>query len=60
LDYHCFSGIDYAVDRDDIDFRNLSVLEELKEWGKWYLKEAPFCDIRLDAVKHMPTDFLAK
>lgn len=42
----------------DIEFRNPAVREELKRWGKWYLNEAPFAGIRLDAVKHMSPEFI--
>lgn len=42
----------------DIEFRNPAVREELKRWGKWYLNEAPFAGVRLDAVKHMSPGFL--
>jgi alpha-amylase len=42
----------------DIEFRNPAVREELKRWGEWYLKEAPFAGVRLDAVKHMSPAFI--
>jgi alpha-amylase len=42
----------------DIEFRNPAVREELRRWGKWYLEEAPFAGVRLDAVKHMSPAFL--
>ena len=42
---------------DDIEFRNPSVREELKYWGKWYLEQIPFDGVRLDAVKHMSPKF---
>jgi alpha-amylase len=91
-DYHCFTGVDCAVNLDedgifkirnehayswqevvgdekgnfdylmfaDIDFRNPAVREELKRWGAWFLKEAPFAGVRLDAVKHMPAAFVVE
>ena len=43
---------------DDIEFRNPAVREELKGWGQWFLKEAPFAGVRLDAVKHMSPAFI--
>ena len=43
---------------DDIEFRNPAVREELKAWGKWFLNEAPFGGVRLDAVKHMSPAFI--
>jgi alpha-amylase len=42
----------------DIEFRNPAVREELKNWGKWFLQEAPFTGVRLDAVKHMSAAFI--
>jgi alpha-amylase len=42
----------------DIEFRNPAVRDELKNWGKWYLAEAPFSGVRLDAVKHMSPGFI--
>lgn len=89
-DWHCFSGVDCAVDLDqnsifkirneysyswdevvarekgnydylmfaDIEFRNPAVREELKRWGGWFLQEAPFGGVRLDAVKHMSPAFI--
>lgn len=42
----------------DIEFRNPAVREELKRWGQWFLGEAPFAGVRLDAVKHMSPAFI--
>ena len=42
----------------DIDFRNRSVREELKNWGKWFLETADVDGFRLDAVKHIAPDFI--
>lgn len=41
----------------DIEFRNPAVREELKNYGKWLLKELNFDGVRLDAVKHMSPRF---
>lgn len=41
----------------DIEFRNQSVREELKRWGKWYYETSPFDGVRLDAVKHVTPQF---
>jgi len=41
----------------DIEFRNPAVREELKRWGKWYLKEIPLDGVRLDAIKHIVPGF---
>lgn len=42
---------------NDVDFRNQAVLEELDHWGKWYHDQAHFDGVRLDAVKHIPSQF---
>ena len=41
----------------DIDFRNPSVMEELKKWGEWFHETLKFDGFRLDAIKHMPPFF---
>ena len=43
----------------DIDFNNTEVVEELKKWGKWYLETTNVDGFRLDAVKHIKSDFMA-
>jgi alpha-amylase len=43
---------------DDIEFRNKSVREELKYWGKWFLETTGIDGFRLDAVKHITPDFI--
>lgn len=43
---------------NDIDFRNREVRAEFKRWGKWYYETAKIDGFRLDAVKHIATDFL--
>jgi len=43
---------------NDVDFRNKAVREELKRWGEWYYNTCGMCGFRLDAVKHIATDFL--
>jgi alpha-amylase len=42
---------------NDIEFRNPAVREELYRWAMWYMKEAPFDGVRLDAVKHISPRF---
>jgi len=42
---------------NDIEFRNESVRNELKKWGKWYLEEIQFDGVRIDAVKHITPAF---
>ena len=43
----------------DIDFNNEEVKEELEKWGKWYLNFTKVDAFRLDAVKHISTNFMA-
>jgi len=42
----------------DIEFRNKSVREELKYWGKWFLEQTDVDGFRLDAVKHINPEFV--
>lgn len=42
----------------DIDLKNDDVIEELKNWCKWYLDLTNVDGFRLDAVKHMSYKFL--
>lgn len=41
----------------DIDLNNVDVVNELKNWGKWYLETTGIEGFRLDAVKHIRTEF---
>ncbi|GAA0076127.1 alpha-amylase [Clostridium sp. CTA-5] len=41
----------------DIDMNNPNVINELKEWGDWYIKETNVDGIRLDAIKHIKFNF---
>jgi alpha-amylase len=41
----------------DIDLNNFDVISELKSWGRWYLDIAGFHGFRLDAVKHIRSEF---
>lgn len=43
---------------NDIEFRNPAVRDELKYWGEWYYKTCGMNGFRMDAVKHISTDFL--
>ncbi len=43
----------------DIDFNNPEVVEELNKWGKWYLDNTGVDAFRLDAVKHIKSEFMA-
>lgn len=42
----------------DIEFRNPAVRDEMKRWGEWFFREAPFAGVRIDAVKHMSPGFV--
>jgi len=37
----------------DIDLSNKEVIQELKQWGEWFLKTTNVDGFRFDAVKHM-------
>lgn len=41
----------------DLDFGNSEVLEELTKWGKWYYDTTGLNGFRLDAVKHIKSEF---
>ena len=41
----------------DIDLNNFDVVKELKNWGKWYLETTGVDGFRLDAVKHIRSEF---
>ncbi len=43
----------------DIDFNNEDVVDELKNWGKWYINFTGVDSFRLDAVKHIKSGFMA-
>ncbi|GAA5037398.1 alpha-amylase [Marivirga lumbricoides] len=42
----------------DIEYRNPQVREEVKRWGEWMMEAQKIDGFRLDAVKHIPPDFL--
>jgi alpha-amylase len=50
-------NFDYLMGAD-IELRNPFVREELKKWGKWYCELTKVDGFRLDAVKHMSTNFV--
>ena len=37
----------------DLDMDSPDVLNELKRWAKWYIKETNVDGFRLDAIKHI-------
>ncbi len=51
-----FENYDYLMGAD-LDFENEEVKEECKNWGKWYLETTNVNGFRLDAVKHISTQF---
>lgn len=60
-------GWDWEVDTEngnydylmyaDLDMEHPEVVQELKNWGKWYLDFTGVDGFRLDAVKHIKYDF---
>jgi len=49
-------NFDYLMGAD-IDLNNYDVILELQRWGKWYLEITGIDGLRLDAVKHIRSDF---
>ncbi|MGN1298904.1 MAG: alpha-amylase [Candidatus Scatovivens sp.] len=49
-------NFDYLMGAD-IDLNNKDVVEELKNWSKWYYDTTKVDGFRLDAVKHIRADF---
>ena len=41
----------------DVDLNNVDVVEELTNWGKWYLQTTNVDGFRMDAVKHIRASF---
>lgn len=41
----------------DVDLNNVDVVEELTNWGKWYLDLTKVDGFRMDAVKHIRASF---
>ena len=42
----------------DVDYQNKNVRDEMKEWGTWIINDIGFDGFRLDAVKHIDSDFI--
>lgn len=51
-----FGNFDYLMGAD-IDFKNTEVVEECINWGKWYMEMTKIDGFRLDAVKHIDSNF---
>ena len=49
-------NFDYLMGAD-IDLNNHDVVVELQNWGKWYLQMTGAEGVRLDAVKHIRSEF---
>ena len=49
-------NFDYLMGAD-IDLNNLDVVVELQNWGKWYVDITNADGLRLDAVKHIRSEF---
>ena len=41
----------------DVDLNNVDVVEELTNWGKWYLQTTNVDGFRIDAIKHIRASF---
>ena len=41
----------------DVDLNNVDVVEELTNWGKWYLQTTNVEGFRIDAIKHIRASF---
>ncbi|MFC3161581.1 alpha-amylase [Chryseobacterium arachidis] len=54
---HQFGNYDYLMGAD-VEYRNPHVVQEMKNWIKWYLESTKADGIRLDALKHISSDFL--
>lgn len=53
LEYGNYDFLMYS----DLDMDSPYVVDELKRWGNWYLKETNVDGFRLDAIKHIKFDF---
>jgi alpha-amylase len=54
---HQFGNFDYLMGAD-IEYRNPYVIEEMKRWIKWYVETTKIDGMRLDALKHVSSNFL--
>ncbi len=52
-------NFDYLMGAD-VDLNNVEVVEELENWGKWYMNFCNLDGFRLDAIKHMREGFFKK
>ena len=49
-------NFDYLMGAD-IDLNNFDVVTELKNWGKWFVNTTDVDGFRLDAIKHIRSEF---
>ena len=42
----------------DVDYQNPKVRHELKEWGSWLVNDIGFDGFRIDAIKHIDSNFI--
>ncbi len=54
-----YGNYDYLMGAD-LDFGNPEVVDECIKWGKWYQETTKVDGFRLDAVKHINTNFYKK
>lgn len=52
-----FGNYDYLM-YADIDYGNEDVIQEVKKWASWFVKETGIDGFRLDAVKHINEAFM--
>lgn len=51
-----FNNYDYLMGLD-VDFNSPEVIQEIKEWSKWYFTLTQARAVRLDAIKHIQAKF---
>ena len=51
-----YGNFDYLMGAD-VDLNNVDVVKELINWTKWYMSICEFDGFRLDAIKHIRSDF---
>jgi alpha-amylase len=54
-----FGNFDYLMGLN-VDLNNPEVMAEITKWFEWYVAETGIDGLRLDAVKHMSSDFYRK
>lgn len=52
-----FGNYDYLMG-NDVEYRNPYVVQEMKDWIRWYIETTNVDGLRLDALKHISSDFL--